>query len=93
LPYTAHNPAHLVFAKRPDPLHEAGLIYSNDLRHVDDACLWQIGIAFIEFDVARIIGAVRGRGRLANHNGIYGACVEDVTLNDYSGANVARFGP
>jgi hypothetical protein len=80
-------------AKRSNPYPEAGFVHGDDLRHVDDACLWQVGIAFVEFNVARIIGAVRSRGGSANHNGIYGTCVENVTLNDYSRTHVARFGP
>jgi hypothetical protein len=90
LSYTAHNPIHPVFAKRPDPLHEADSVYSDDLRNVDDTILWQVAVVLVEFYVTRIIGAVRSRGRNANHHCVYGARVEGVTLDDYSRVNVTR---
>ncbi len=93
LPYTAHNPTHLVLAKRPNPLHETHFVYGNNLRNVDDARFWQVAVAFVEFNVTRIIGTVWSCGRSADHYGIYGACVEDVTLNDYSRATEARLRP
>jgi hypothetical protein len=93
LPYTTHDPLHLLFAERPNPLSETHSVYGNDLGNVDDARPWQVAIIFVEFHVARVVGALRGRSGKANHHSIYGACVKEVALNDYGRVDITRLRP